>query len=72
MIKSGSNDPLIRILVLETVLSHLNFLKTTEKELNGAAIRLNRRKMGDILLIKKRKSIGPTQGKCDYKKIQEL
>ena len=51
---------------------HLNFLKTTEKELNGAAIRLNRRKMGDILLIKKRKSIGPTQGKRDYKKVQQL
>ena len=33
----------------------LNFLKTTAKELNGAAIRVIRRKMGDILLIKREK-----------------
>ena len=33
----------------------LNFLKTTDKELNGAAIRVIRRKMGDILLMKREK-----------------
>ena len=41
--------------MLKTILNHLNFLETTEKEINGAAIRLNRRKMGDILVIKKEK-----------------